>query len=129
MSQDSALSQLTYKQRKAIAALLTTRTETEAAENARISRRTLVRWLTLDHFQSELQRAQINASQSILEANMRRLTAGQDQALNVLEDVMQRGKPNERRLAATSWMNIYRDLKELSDFEGRLATLEKDLQP
>jgi transcriptional regulator NrdR family protein len=96
---------------------------------AGISPRTMVRWLTLPYFRDELRRAGIDASQAIVGATMRRLTEGQAAALDVLNSVMKRGKPNERRLAATSWMTIYRDLKELQDFEDRLSRLEKELTP
>jgi hypothetical protein len=129
MTENDAPTQLTFKQRKAITALLLSRTELDAAQMAGISLRTVVRWLTMPHFRDELRRAGIDASQAIVRATMRRLTEGQRQALDVLEGVMKRGKANEKRLAATSWMAIYRDLKELIDFEERLDRLEKELIP
>lgn len=130
MAENSTLPQeLTYKQRRAITSLLTTRTSLEAANTARISPRTMARWLTMPHFQAELRRAGIDASQAAVGATMRRLTDGQSAALDVLQDVMTRGKDNERRLAATSWLMIYRDLAELIDFEERISKLEEDLKP
>jgi hypothetical protein len=128
MAENSTLSQeLTYKQRKAISALLATRTELQAAEMAGVSPRTMARWLTMPHFRAELRKASIDASQKLVGATMRRLTTGQETALAVLWDVMARGNNNERRLAATSWLMIYRDLAELIDFEDRISQLEKDL--
>lgn len=129
MSDNGTPQDVTYKQRRAIVALLATRTIEEAAQAARISRRTLQRWLQLPIFRAAVRKAQIDASQAILQATMTRLTQGQQLALDVLADVMERGKPNERRQAAVSWMSLYCDLKEVQDFETRLDDLERFIRP
>lgn len=129
MADNASRGGLTYKQSKAITALLATRTEGQAAIMAGISPRTLTRWLALPHFQAELRRAGIDAAQTIVGSTMRRLTQGQDAALDTLQDVMARGALNERRLAATSWLTLSMTLAELIDFEERIARLEKDLKP
>lgn len=126
MTQEAKTRQLTYKQRKAITALLSCPTEQAAAKMAGVSERTVIRWMSLPHFRDELRAAGINASQRTVGATMRRLTDGQAAALNVLEDVMQNGPIEQKRLAAASWLTIYRDYKEVVDFDERLVKLEKE---
>ena len=118
---------MTYKKRKLIAALLTTRTEGEAAAMAGISLRTVARWLAQPIFQDELRKATQAAGRKLVDETMRQLTEGQAKALEVLQDVMQRGKDNERRQAATSWLTIWREIKESQDLEERLSRLEKEM--
>jgi hypothetical protein len=125
MTQETKIRQLTYKQRKAITALLSCPTEQAAAKMAGISERTIIRWMSLPHFRDELRAAGIDASQRTVGATMRRLTEGQDKALTVLEEVMKSGLANERRQAAVSWLTIYRDFKEVVEFDERLEKLEK----
>jgi transposase len=125
MTQEAKTRQLTYKQRKAITALLSCPTEQAAAKMAGISERTIIRWMSLPHFRDELRAAGIDASQRTVGATMRRLTEGQAAALSVLEDVMQNGPVEQKRLAAASWLTIYRDFKEFVEFDERLEKLEK----
>jgi transcriptional regulator NrdR family protein len=126
MTLEAKMRQLTYKQRKLITALLSCPTEQTAAKMAGISERTIIRWMALPHFRDELRAAGIDASQRTVGATMRRLTEGQAAALSVLEDVMQSGNANERRLAAANWLTIYRDYKEVVEFDERLEKLEKE---
>jgi len=127
MSENGTPFKMTYKKRKLIAALLTTRTEGEAAAMAGISLRTVARWLAQPIFQDELRKATQAAGRKLVDETMRQLTEGQAKALEVLQDVMQRGKDNERRQAATSWLTIWREIKESQDLEERLSRLEKEM--
>ena len=58
---------------------------------------------------------------------MRRLSEGQKQALDTLEIVMTSGNATERRQAAVSWLNIYRDLRDVVEFDERLTDLEEKI--
>lgn len=124
MAQNSTLPTITTRQRRYIAALLTSRSTLEAAKNARISPRTAARWNATPHIKAELRRASIDASRGIVESIMQRLTGGMEAALDTIQDVMQRGKPGERLRAASAWMTAYSNLKEIQDFEQRLTDLE-----
>lgn len=118
---------LTYKQRKAITALLNTRTEREAAEMVQITPRTLSRWMKDPIFQSELKKSGDELSSSIDSEILLRLTRGQTAALNTLQDVMKRGNNSEKNRAAIAWQAIYRDMKEITAFNDRLERLEMEI--
>ena len=96
---------------------------------AGVSERTIIRWMALPHFQVELRRVGIEISGNELDRTMRKLTAGQAAALDVLETIMRDGKEEQQRLAAINWLAIFRDFKELIDFEERVDHLEKELKP
>ncbi len=129
MSENGVPFKMTYKKRRLITALLATRTEGEAAEMAGLSLRTVSRCLAQPIFQDELREASQAAGRKLVDESMRRLTEGQKKALDVLEDVMEIGKENERRQAAVSWITIWREIREQQDFEDRLSRLEKELTP
>jgi hypothetical protein len=116
------MSDITPKQTKAITALLTCRTVTEAATVANISTRQLYRWLELPAFVAALKAAE---SQVIDEAT-RRLLAGMGDALDTLHDLMTTGTSESvRRAAADNWLAQVLRVRELADIEKRLVALEK----
>ncbi len=78
------MTELTTKQTKAVIALLTNRTLTEAAAVANISPRQLYRWLELPEFIAALR---VIESQVLGEAT-RRLLTGMGEALDTLHDLM-----------------------------------------
>jgi len=127
MSENGTPFKMTYKKRKLITALLTTRTEGEAAEMAGIALRTVSRWLAQPIFQDELREATQAAGRKLVDESMRRLTEGQAEALDTLQAVMRAGKDNERRQAAVSWLTIWREIREQQDLEERLSRLERGL--
>ena len=112
---------LTPKQRRGITALLTCPTITAAAGQAGVNARTLTRWLADRQFTGELKAAQAG----LIDRAGGRLIQGLDLALDVLEDLMRRGKPNERRQAAVNWLNNCFAIREQTDIEKRLTALEK----
>ena len=112
---------LTTKQAQAINALLTARTLEKAAELAGIARRTLYRWLELEHFQKALKHAQAQSVDTLT----RRLIAGNETALQALEDCMSKdAPPTVRRAAARDWLEMYHKQYDLTVIQERLTELE-----
>lgn len=119
--QDNAENYLTPKQQKAIAALLTERTNGAAAKKAGISERTLYAWLNEPHFRAALRQAEKN----ILDDVTRRLAAGQTLALDTLESLVQKARHESTRLrAAVAWLELSLKFRDLHDIEERLTALE-----
>ena len=118
---------LTYKQSRAITALLNTRTEKEAAEMVGINARTLSRWMKDPIFQSELKKAGEELSSSIDKEILLRLTRGQTDALDTLEDAMRGGTFSEATRAGIAWQAIYKDMKETVEINARLDRLEMEI--
>ncbi len=112
---------LTPKQAQAINALLTAKTAEQAAQMAGIARRTLYRFLELEHFQRELKRAQALNVDTLT----RRLIAGNEKALQALEDCMSESSPPAvRRAAARDWLEMYHKQYDLTVIQERLTELE-----
>lgn len=118
---------LSLKQRRLIAALIASRTQAEAVAKVGIARRTASRWMTLPAFREALQAALRDLDRQTLDATSRRLMEGLPQALDVLADVMARGKANERRQAADSWIDATQQLRDITAVDDRLAELERTL--
>lgn len=95
---------------------------------AKISPRTLARWLVLPIFREELKKSQINHSNDIVAATVGRLTEGQAAALDTLEDAMRGGNFSEGSRAAIAWFAIWHDMKEIADFDQRLTALEEAIK-
>lgn len=115
---------LTYKQRKAIAALLSEPTVQRAAEKAGVGERTLHRWLDENlRFQEGLTLAESRA----IDKATRRLVILQDEAIQTIEEIMtDDNAPASTRLrAATSVLDYLLKLRELRNVEQRLAALEE----
>lgn len=111
------------KKNKAIAALLTTATQADAAAAAGVGHRTLARWLADDlEFRQALHRAEGAA----IDAAVRRLVGLQDAAITVFDDVLANPaiSPTVRLRAASSVIDYLLRLRELRNLEERLAALE-----
>lgn len=113
---------LTSRQRKAIAALLTSGDIKSAAVTAGIGARTLYRWMTLPEFRAALLEAEGDA----IDAATRRLLTLQTPAIDVLETTMsdRESPPAVRLRAAQSVLDYLLRLRELRNVEDRLAALE-----
>lgn len=113
---------LTTRQRRAITALLSESDAKAAAKAAHVGYRTLCRWLAeLPDFRAALTQAE----GATIDAAGRRLLNGQDQALDVLTELMTRAtKESDKRLAAAAWLDFALRWRELRNVEQRLAELE-----
>jgi hypothetical protein len=119
---ETTKSELTPAQQKAVAALLTTGTITEAAKVAGSARQTLHRWLADPVFQAALREAESEA----LAALSRRLVTLGESAAAALTDALAPGRDIRDRLrAAEIVLNNLLKIKELLDFDQRLKALEE----
>ena len=114
---------LNTNQRKAIAALLTSKSVKAAAELAEVGERTLYRWLTLPEFRVELT---IHEGATIDQAARRLIDLG-EKAINKLEEIIESDKvtDNLKLRAAQSVLDYLLKLRELRNIEHRLSELEK----
>lgn len=115
--------ELSSRQRKAIAALLSTRNVSEAAQASHVGERTLYRWLTLPDFRAAVTEAEGEA----IDAAARRLIGLQDDAITTLQAVLddsQAGAAVKLR-AAQAVLDYLLKLREVRSIEQRLTELEK----
>jgi hypothetical protein len=115
--------ELTGRQRKAIAGLLSSRNVQEAAIAAHVGERTLYRWLTFTDFRAAL----LDAEGQAIDAAARRLIAMQEQAIDTLARVLkddQAGRAVQLR-AAQAVLDYLLKLRELRNIEQRLIELER----
>lgn len=119
----SEKTRITPSQRRAIAALLTSRTVGAAAQAAKVGERTLYRWLADPVFRVAL----AEAENAVIDEATRRLIAGQGQALDVLENIRDKpdAKDSDRRLTVVAWLDFLIRWRELQTTEQRLARLEE----
>lgn len=118
------MAELTNRQRKAIAALLSTRNVTEAAQASQVGERTLYRWLTLPDFRSAVTEAEGEA----IDAAARRLIGLQDSAINTIQDVLAKASAAVKLRAAQTILDYLLKLRELRSIEHRLTELERTVQ-
>lgn len=116
---------LTPKQTKAIVALLTCPTITEAANEAGVSKRTLQRWLDDPGFRAELTIREGEALSGIT----RRLVGLADQAVKSIAEILSDpGLPSLTKLrAAEAVLSNLLKLRDQVDIENRIAKLERTL--
>lgn len=116
---------LSARQQRAIAALLTARNQSHAAELAGVPLRSLVRWLGTPNFREALVLAE---SEAISEAT-RRLTGLAGKAIENLEAML--GNPGLPAAQSVQVTRVVLDsllkLRELSSLEERLSRLEKEI--
>ncbi len=122
MAQNGTLS---AKQRAAIVALMQARDVRAAALACGIPARTLFRWLSMPAFQIELKAA----AQRAIDLVTRRLAELAGTAVDVLETEMAdiEATPGVRVRAANVVLARLLSLKKLSEFEDRIAALEKSI--
>lgn len=108
---------LTAKQRKAIDAMLVTKNNTEAAQEAGISRQTLQRYLQEPQFRAELERLQ---RENNLQTNAR-MTGAAAVAVHTLNEIMMSSKNDIARVQAASQVLgiIYKNTEHESITENR----------
>lgn len=108
-------------QRRAIPAILASRTIQEAAEKIGLSERTVRRYLADPTFRAALGQAE---NQAIHEAARRLIQGGAD-ALDVLETLMKSAESESvQRLAASDWLNNVLRWAELVTVAARVSELE-----
>lgn len=113
---------LTNKQNKAITALMSSRTITEACQTAKIGRSTLARWMKDKTFKSVLQEAENEA----LRESARFLLTGNNRALETVYNLMTNGRTESIRLrAAVEWLSQVYKFREQATLEERLTALEE----
>ncbi len=114
---------LSPKKKRAIEALTSCGNVTQAAEVSGITRDTLYRWMKETDFQEAMRAAE---RQSLNELS-RRLVELARQATNTLQEVMTdvQTPPAARVQAARAVLDNLLRLRELVDFEARLARLEE----
>jgi hypothetical protein len=118
---------LTPRQRRAIAALLAEKNILEAAKKAGVGERTLHRWLDGDSgFQAELKAAE----RSAIDAAIRRLADLTGEAVSTLREVMgdKTASAGSRVQAASVALARFGELKELSELEARITSIEQSLK-
>jgi hypothetical protein len=119
MSEDKK--ELTPGQLRAISHMMSAPTLGEAAKLAGVNVKTLQRWQHEPHFRAALQTAQGDA----LSMAVRRMTDATGQAIDVLIDLMANGLKDEvKARVALGVLAALPALKQLGDFEARLAALE-----
>lgn len=117
---------LTALQKKAIAALLTSRTTEEAAQKAGCSARSIYKWLAEDaDFKRELTAAEGQA----IDNATRQLVALQNSAIAVFAGILDNPglSPSLRLRAAVAALDLMLRLRDAKSLEERIARLEKEL--
>ena len=115
--------ELTYKQQKAITALLTTQTIGQAAALAGVAERTVYRWLDEPAFQEKLR----EAGEVVTRSALQRLIAGTSKALDTLHGLMGAENESVKRMSAMNWLDTLYKAKELQELEERLQKIEREL--
>lgn len=115
-------SELSPKQKRMIAALVSHRTLGAACEAVGIGRTTLTRWMT----DPEFKRALLDAESEVMSDTSRSMLAGKDTALDTLHALMtEASSDGVRRQAAVDWLTFTNKNYELQNFELRLIALEE----
>lgn len=114
--------EITGMQRKAIAALLSSRSVPEAAEAAGLGQRTIYRYMTDPAFRLALADAEGQA----IDNATRRLLTMQDLAIDTIADVLKdpESSAGVRVRAAGQVLEYLLKLRELRNIEHRLTALE-----
>jgi transposase len=115
---------LSPRQIQGIAALMQSRSIEQAAKAVGVSKRCMLRWLTVPMFQAALHQA----GQDLIAQAVRRLSDLSGKAIDTLAAEMQNADaaPGTRVRAADVVLSRLMNLKELSDLEARVAKLEEN---
>ncbi len=121
MAEDSK-QKLTPGQKRAIEALLNTKSVREAAEAAELGERTIFRYLGDPFFRQQLS----SAEGDLIDQATRRLLALQGAALDTFEGVLasEEASASVKLRAAQSVLDSLLKLRELRNIEARLVALE-----
>ena len=113
---------LTPKQRRAINALMESRTTREAAKIAAIGERTLYRWLSEPIFRQALQEAENQAAYT----TARGLNTGTGQALDVLAGILAGDEISDavKLQAAKAWIDYFLKTRDYANLDARITALE-----
>ena len=117
---------ITRNQKRAIAALLTSRNVQDAAKQIGVGHRTITRWLAEDEtFQIALSQAEGQA----IDAATRQLVVLADEAIATLRDLIKSNDAtdNIKLRAAQAVLAHLLKLRELRNVEQRLAELERKI--
>ena len=120
--EEKSTQELTKGQRRAIEALLNTKSVREAAELAELGERTVFRYLGDPFFRQQLSAAEGD----LIDQATRRLLALQGAALDTFEGVLANEEASDtvRLRAAQSVLDSLLKLRELRNIEARLVALE-----
>ena len=114
---------LTPLQRRAVAALVTSKTQRAAAASVGIAERTINRWLDDGDFQLALARAEGD----VIGGASRRLLGLQDAAIDAIDGAFKDVDASHgvKLRAAALWVDALLKLRELASIEKRLSELER----
>lgn len=104
----------------AVLALAQGRTNGQAATDAGVSARTVLRWLEDDDFRQEVEQTRT----TLLRVAVGRLAAGATLAVDALVDSLTTEKGQARVLAARTLLDACLKLRESLELEERIAALE-----
>ena len=117
---------LTAKQRKAIQALVTSRSIGEAQAKAGVSESTLLRWRKLPAFRAALRQAE----RELFADGLRLLLADQERILNRMMVISERSESDNTRLRALARLEAALVKRfsalEIEELEERIAALEEN---
>lgn len=115
---------LTPRQQRAISALLSCPTISEAAKTAQVSERTIYRWLIDQAFLAELHRQESELINSIA----RRLVSLADNALRTIQELLDdpQASSSVRLRAAENVLAHLLRVRELATLEERVTNLEDE---
>ena len=113
---------LTRLQRAAVAAIVATKTNAEAAAVAGCSERSIYSWMQDPKFRAVL----IARENQIRDTTGRRLAVDADTALDVMHEIMtNKDNPDDLRLRASrAWLDFWIRTRDESDLERRVTRLE-----
>jgi hypothetical protein len=113
---------LSTRQRRGLASLMTSRTIPEAAQAAGVTERTFYRWLVLPAFAAELKTRQAG----IIDQAAGRLVQELSKAIETLAELRDGAKgEGVRRQAASELIDKCFAIREQTDLEKRLSDLER----
>lgn len=120
------MDELKPKQQQAIAAILSSGSITEAANQAGLNERTIYRWMTQDDFRAAL----YSEEDRVIDIAIRRLLNLSDKAINTFEELLGKEAANDNvklRAAQLVIDNLIR-LRELQTIDARLSELEEKVR-
>jgi hypothetical protein len=119
--------ELTQRQRRTIAALLSAKNVRDAANQVKVPERTLYSWLRDPVFKAAL----YEAEGQLIDQATRRLLKYQEAAINVVLSIMADShySASVRLRAAQTILDTLFKLRELRNVEERLAALEELVRP